>query len=119
LRQEPIQIKNDRRQQKRGYTSTLRSTLSTAMPVVSENSILADSRNEENSTGWVGGKYISTYSDGYGGTTGTIGNKRITTYEDGYGNTHRYHRQRSNKCLHRPFRHHYRDNRPAASELLY
>ena len=40
-----------------------------------------------NTTGWVGGKNISTYSDGYGGTTGTIGNKRVNTYEDGYGRT--------------------------------
>jgi hypothetical protein len=27
----------------------------------------------------VGDKYMSTYSDGYGGTTGTIGNKRISS----------------------------------------
>jgi hypothetical protein len=56
-----------------------------------------------NTTGWVGSKYISTYSDGSGGTTGTIGTKR----------------RRSNKSLHRPFRHHHRDNRSAASELLH
>ena len=71
-----------------------------------------------NTTGWVGAKYISTYNDGYGGKTGTIGNKRISTYEDGYGNTtgtigrDRIH-------LHRQFRHHHRDNRPTASELLH
>ncbi len=34
----------------------------------------------------IGGKYTSTYSDGYG-TRGTIGNKSINTYQDGYGNT--------------------------------
>ena len=40
-----------------------------------------------NTQGWIGGKYTSTYSDGYGGSTGTIGNKRVNTYEDGYGRT--------------------------------
>jgi hypothetical protein len=44
LRQEPIQIKNDRCQQKRGYTSSLRSMLSGLTEVVTSIASAADER---------------------------------------------------------------------------
>ena len=44
---------------------------------------------------------------------------RVVTLFGGAVRDYGYHRQRSNKSLHRPFRHHHRDNRPTASELLH